>query len=41
MNAIVEVNRLRKTYGSMTAVRDVIFRLEANKIYGLLGRNGA
>ncbi len=41
MSIIVEVNRLTKSYGDMTAVHDVSFNLEANKIYGLLGRNGA
>ncbi|NBD23295.1 ABC transporter ATP-binding protein [Paenibacillus glycinis] len=41
MNAIVEAKRLTKSYGSFTAVNDVSFTIEANKIYGLLGRNGA
>ncbi len=41
MNNVVEVHRLTKTYGKVTAVNDVSFSLEANKIYGLLGRNGA
>jgi ABC-2 type transport system ATP-binding protein len=41
MNVIVDVNRLTKSYGSFTAVDDVSFKLEAGKIYGLLGRNGA
>ncbi|MDR9856237.1 ABC transporter ATP-binding protein [Paenibacillus sp. VCA1] len=41
MNRIVEVNRLNKTYGSETVIKDVSFAIEENKIYGLLGRNGA
>jgi ABC-2 type transport system ATP-binding protein len=41
MNTIVEVHRLTKSYGKVTAVKDVSFRMEAGKIYGLLGRNGA
>jgi len=41
MNRIVEVNRLNKTYGSDTVIKDVSFAIEENKIYGLLGRNGA
>ncbi|MFF2481142.1 ABC transporter ATP-binding protein [Paenibacillus sp. NPDC058071] len=38
---IVEVNQLTKSYGSVTAVNNVSFSLTPNKIYGLLGRNGA
>jgi ABC-2 type transport system ATP-binding protein len=41
MSNVVKVNRLTKTYGSVTAVKDVSFSLDAGKIYGLLGRNGA
>jgi ABC-2 type transport system ATP-binding protein len=41
MNAIVEAKRLTKSYGSFIAVNDVSFTIEPNKIYGLLGRNGA
>ncbi|MFD0694642.1 ABC transporter ATP-binding protein [Paenibacillus sp. GCM10027628] len=41
MTSIVEVNGLTKTYGKVVAVEDVSFRIEADKIYGLLGRNGA
>lgn len=41
MNYAVEVNRLTKSYGNVTAVQDVSFSMESNKIYGLLGRNGA
>jgi ABC-2 type transport system ATP-binding protein len=41
MSHVVEVNRLTKTYGKVTAVDAISFRMEAGKIYGLLGRNGA
>jgi len=41
MSAIVQVKNLTKTYGKTDAVKDVSFKLEENKIYGLLGRNGA
>lgn len=41
MSSIVEVNHLTKAYGSVVAVNDVSFSLEADRIYGLLGRNGA
>lgn len=41
MNNVVEVNRLTKSYGDVTAVNDISFTIESGKIYGLLGRNGA
>ena len=41
MSTVVEVNRLTKAYGTVTAVDAISFRMEAGKIYGLLGRNGA
>jgi ABC-2 type transport system ATP-binding protein len=41
MSKVIEVNQLTKTYGDVTAVDNVNFSIEANKIYGLLGRNGA
>lgn len=41
MSAVVEVNQLTKAYGQVTAVDAISFRMEAGKIYGLLGRNGA
>lgn len=41
MSAIVKVHNLTKTYKDTAAVRGVSFELEENKIYGLLGRNGA
>jgi ABC-2 type transport system ATP-binding protein len=41
MTNVVEVKGLTKSYGKVTAVDHVSFKIEANKIYGLLGRNGA
>jgi ABC-2 type transport system ATP-binding protein len=41
MSAIVEVSDLTKSYRDVTAVDHVSFAIEAGKIYGLLGRNGA
>jgi ABC-2 type transport system ATP-binding protein len=41
MTAVVEVNHLSKTFGKVHAVNDISFSVEENKIYGLLGRNGA
>ena len=37
----VEVERLRKDYGSFTAVKDVSFSVRAGEVYGLIGPNGA
>src|SRR5689334_21278737 len=41
MKNIVEVKKLNKIYGEVTALSDINFSIEAGKIYGLLGRNGA
>lgn len=41
MSNVVEVRNLTKSYGRVLAVNQVSFAIEANKIYGLLGRNGA
>ncbi|MBV9615793.1 MAG: ABC transporter ATP-binding protein [Ktedonobacteraceae bacterium] len=41
MSKVVEVRQLTKSYRNVTAVNQVSFSLEASKIYGLLGRNGA
>lgn len=41
MSAIVSVEHLRKTYGSVVAVDDVSFSIEEGEIFGLLGPNGA
>ena len=38
---VVRARGLTKRYGSFTAVDSVDFTLEENRIYGLLGRNGA
>ncbi|MDF2574646.1 MAG: transporter ATP-binding protein [Agromyces sp.] len=38
---VVRADGLTKRYGSFTAVDAVDFTLEENRIYGLLGRNGA
>ncbi len=37
----VVVRRLRKSYGSVQAARDVSFEIEDGEIFGLLGPNGA
>lgn len=37
----LEVRSLQKYYGQKHAVKSVSFALEANRIYGILGRNGA
>jgi ABC-2 type transport system ATP-binding protein len=39
--AILEVRNLRKSFGSLVAVDDVAFTLEAGQLVGLLGPNGA
>jgi len=41
MTSVVEVSGLTKRFGAVTAVDNVSFSIEENKIYGLLGRNGA
>ncbi|MFD2610859.1 ABC transporter ATP-binding protein [Paenibacillus gansuensis] len=41
MANVVEVLKLTKKYGKVTALDQVSFHLQENKIYGLLGRNGA
>ena len=41
MENIIEVEHLRKTYKSLTAVHDVSFTVRRGEIFGLLGRNGA
>src|SRR6201997_3427664 len=37
----IEVSGLRKTYGSLEAVRGVDFTIETGEVFGLLGPNGA
>jgi ABC-2 type transport system ATP-binding protein len=41
MGSVIEVNNLRKRYGSYVAVADVSFQVRKGEIFGLLGRNGA
>jgi len=38
---VIEVQNLRKTYGSHVAVADVSFEVRRGEIFGLLGSNGA
>jgi len=40
-NAYINVERLRKTYGSLVAVDDITFGIAKGEIFGLLGPNGA
>lgn len=41
MTDVIEVSNLTKRYRDTLAVDDVSFRIQADTIYGLLGRNGA
>ncbi|KMY48406.1 ABC transporter ATP-binding protein [Peribacillus loiseleuriae] len=41
MKNVIEVKQLNKSYEKFNAIHDTSFALQANKIYGLLGRNGA
>jgi ABC-2 type transport system ATP-binding protein len=41
MEAVIEVDNLRKRYGAHQAVADVTFQVGRGEIFGLLGRNGA
>jgi ABC-type branched-subunit amino acid transport system ATPase component len=41
MDTVISVERLRKSYGSVVAVEDVTFGVDAGEIFGLLGPNGA
>jgi ABC-2 type transport system ATP-binding protein len=41
MSTVIEARGLTKTFGKFTAIDDVSFTIEENRIYGLLGRNGA
>jgi ABC-2 type transport system ATP-binding protein len=41
VSTIVEVERLTKSYGKLRVIDDLSLSLESDKIYGLLGRNGA
>ena len=41
MPKIIDVNKLHKSYGSLTAVNDVSFAVEEGEIFGMVGPNGA
>jgi len=41
MTDVIQVTGLTKRFASLEAVKDVTFSVGENKIYGLLGRNGA
>ena len=41
MSTVVEVENLRKTFGSFTAVDDISFGVRKGECFGLLGPNGA
>ena len=41
MNKIIEVSDLRKSYGSLEAVRGISFYVEQGKLFSFLGPNGA
>ena len=41
MKKIVEVKKLKKTYGSKEAVKNISFNIMENEILGLLGPNGS
>lgn len=41
MNAIVQVDGLRKTYGTTVAVEEVSFHVSEGEIFGMVGPNGA
>jgi ABC-2 type transport system ATP-binding protein len=37
----VEIEHLRKTYGTLVTVGDVLFSVAEGEIFGILGPNGA
>jgi ABC-2 type transport system ATP-binding protein len=41
MPPVIQVSKMRKTYGSMVAVDEVTFEVEDGEIFGLIGPNGA
>lgn len=41
MNAVIEAERLRKSFGSLVAVDDLSFSVAAGECFGILGPNGA
>jgi ABC-2 type transport system ATP-binding protein len=40
-SAVIQVEQLRKTYGSLVAVEDISFEVHAGEIFGMVGPNGA
>jgi ABC-2 type transport system ATP-binding protein len=41
MSTVIEVDRLKKSYGGTVAVDDVSFEVRQGEIFGVLGPNGA
>jgi len=41
MGAVIEVEKLRKSYGDIKAVNDISFTVARGEIFGMLGPNGA
>ena len=41
MAAIIEVEKLTKSYGSKRGITDVSFHVEEGEVFGFLGPNGA
>jgi ABC-2 type transport system ATP-binding protein len=41
MRPVIQVSKVRKTYGQMVAVDEVSFQVENGEIFGLIGPNGA
>ncbi len=41
MNPIIQVEKLRKTYGKVVAVDDISFEVHEGEIFGMVGPNGA
>ncbi len=39
--AILELNHVSKSFGSVAVIRDLSFRVEEHSVFGFLGRNGA
>jgi len=41
MSAVIQVSKVRKTYGATVAVEEVSFEVQDGEIFGLIGPNGA